>query len=172
MIQTLLSRIGWLLLLLALQIFVFNHIHLAGYATPMPYVYFLLILPGNTPRWLYLTIGFVVGLLLDLFTNTPGVTAASLCAIGLVCPLLLNAFSPKDKSDETLLPSANSMEWGNFLKYAFSICMLHCIIFFGIEAFSFLHTTPLLISILSSTFLTFLIVAGIESIRDRITRKT
>ena len=53
MFQTILSRIGWFLLLLLLQVLVFNHIHIMGYATPVPYVYFLLNLPTDRHFWKY-----------------------------------------------------------------------------------------------------------------------
>ncbi|MBR4968192.1 MAG: rod shape-determining protein MreD, partial [Bacteroidaceae bacterium] len=76
MIQTILSRIGWFLLLVALQVFVFNHIHVLGYATPMPYVFFLLILPNDLPRWLFVALGFLLGLIIDVFADTPGVASA------------------------------------------------------------------------------------------------
>ena len=40
-----------MLALVAAQLLVFNHIHLFGYATPLPFVYFLLRFPLNTERW-------------------------------------------------------------------------------------------------------------------------
>lgn len=78
MLQTIISRLGWFVFLFLLQVLVFNHVHIFGYATPMPYIYFLLILPSDTPRWLYVLLGFVLGLLIDLFTNTPGMAAGSM----------------------------------------------------------------------------------------------
>ena len=71
MVQTFLSRVGWCISLLLLQVLGFNHIHIFGFATPMPYIYFLLILPGETARWLYIVLGFVMGMLVDLFATTP-----------------------------------------------------------------------------------------------------
>ena len=68
-----------------------------GYATPMPYVYFLLILPSNTPRWLYVLLGFLLGVLIDIFGNTPGMAAATMTAIGLITPLLFNLFGPRQR---------------------------------------------------------------------------
>lgn len=167
MLQTILSRIGWLVLLVLLQVLMFNHIHLGGYATPLAYVYFLLILPSNTPHWLYVVSGFVVGLVIDLFTNTPGMAAASLCACGFVTPWLLNAFAPKERDDEEFLPSATTMKWGNFLGFAFSITLLHCVLFFTIEAFTVSAWTTLLLTIGCSTALTFLFVIGFETLRSR-----
>lgn len=105
MIQTILSRIGWFLLLVALQVFVFNHIHVLGYATPMPYVFFLLILPNDLPRWLFVALGFLLGLIIDVFADTPGVASASLCATGLAIPFLLKSMTPSDKEEEVFIPS-------------------------------------------------------------------
>ena len=82
MFQTFISRIVWFVMLLLLQALVFNHVHIFGYATPMPYIYFLLILPSVTPRWLYVLLGFLLGLSVDLFTNTPGMAAGALCLSG------------------------------------------------------------------------------------------
>lgn len=167
MFQTIMSRLGWFLLLILLQVLVFNHVHIFGYATPMPYVYFLLILPMATPRWLYVAAGFALGLCSDLFTNTPGVAAGAACLAGLVAPLALKVFAPGDKDDDSFEPSARSMEWSGFLKYAFTIVLLHCAVFFIFENFSFANWQPLLINIGGSTLLTTLFVAAMERIRTK-----
>lgn len=166
MVQIVISRVFLFFLFAALQALVFNHIHLFGYATPMPYVYFLLILPSATPRWAYVAIGFVLGLLMDLFTNTPGMAAASLCAAALVTPALLRIFSPSDEDEEAFLPSAKTMEWGRFLQFALAVILVHCILFFIIEAFTFFDLERLLLDILGSTILTFAFVAAFELIRS------
>ena len=144
MFQTILSRIGWFLLLLLLQVLVFNHIHIMGYATPMPYVYFLLILPSDTPRWLYILLGFLLGVLIDIFGNTPGMAAATMTAIGLITPLLFNLFGPRDRDkDDNILPSMRTMERWPF------------------------NWTFLLINIAGSTVLTTLFCIALELIRKK-----
>lgn len=167
MLQTLLSRFGWFLLLLALQVFVFNNIHFGGYATPLPYLYFLLILPTQTPRWAFIVIGFLIGLLLDLFTNTPGMAAATLCALGLFTPLLYAAFAPKDKENEAHLPSSRSMEWGNFMRYVCFATLIYCTIYYCIDAFSLLRWQSLLINIIGSSATTISCIVAFEIIRNK-----
>ena len=105
MIHTILSRIGCFFLLILLQALLFNHIHILGYATPLPYVYFLMILPNTTPRWVHILTGFGLGMAIDLFTGTPGMAASALCATGLLTTPLLKAFSPSDHEDDTFLPT-------------------------------------------------------------------
>ncbi len=164
--QTITSRTGWFILLVLLQALVFNHVHIFGYATPMPYVFFLLILPSDTPRWASVALAFALGLCVDLFTNTPGLAASSLCLIGLIAPLLRNVFAPKDSSD-SYVPSHKTMEWSGFTKYAFFNVLVYCLVFFSLEAFSFFDWQVLLINIAGSTLLTTLFVIAMELIRNK-----
>lgn len=167
MIQTVLSRFGWFVSLVLLQVLVFNHIHILGYATPLPYIYFLIILPGETPRWVFVTLGFVLGLIIDLFTNTPGMAACAGCLTGLFVPILLRAFRPSDADDEKYSPSARTMKWFGFMKFAFFTVLIHCTAFFMIESFTFFRFPDLLLHIIGSVLLTGLIVWAMEGIRMR-----
>lgn len=160
------NGIGWYLFLISMQILVFNHIHLFGYSTPLPYIYFLLILPANTARWKYLLAGFLIGLPIDILGNTPGVAMISMTFMGLIVPILFRLFGPKESDDKDhLRPSITSMEIGPFLRYAFSACLLFCFTFFGIEAFNLSNESVLLLNALGSTLLTFLFVLAIELLR-------
>lgn len=166
MIQTILSRIGWFLLLVALQVFVFNHIHVMGYATPMPYVYFLLILPSDLSRWISVALGFALGLIIDVFTDTPGVASASLCATGLVVPMLLKAFTPTDKEEEVFIPSSHTLGRVRFISFAALASLMNTALYFVIELFSFYNWESLLIGIGGSWVLTLLFVIALEAIRS------
>lgn len=167
MLQTFFTRLGWFILLLLLQVLVFNHIHLLGYATPMPYVFFLMLLSSSTPRWVYLVTGFLLGLIIDLFSNTPGMASASLCAVGLVAPWLLETFRPSDKEGEDFTPSSVCMKWSGFLKYASLLVLLNCIFYLLIEAFSFSAWETLLTNVGASFLLSFLVVIALELLRSR-----
>ena len=165
MLQTIVRLILWVLLLVFLQATLFNHIHLLGYATPLPYVYFLLKMPSGASRVVYICSGFVVGLLIDVLSNTPGMAAATLCAVGLVTPLLLAAFIPKDRDEEMLIPSVKSMGRTPFMLFVGSVTIVHCALFFLIEAFSFSHWPDLVLKFAGSTLLTFFIILAFEAIR-------
>ena len=169
MLQNYLALTGWLLLLVFLQATVFNHIHLLGYATPLPYVYFIVKLPSTTSRVGYLLPGFLVGLLVDILSSTPGMAAASLCAVGLVAPPLLTVLLPADRDEGAVIPSTQSMGRGKFMLYALLLTLLHCTLFFTIEAFSVHHAATLLLKTAGSTALTFLVIIALESIRKHAT---
>lgn len=167
MFQIILSRLAWFFILIVLQVIALNHVHIFGYATPLPYIYLLLILPGETPRWAYVAIGFIMGLIIDMFTNTPGVAAGATCLTGLMVPFLLKISTPDDTCDENFFPSCKSMEWAPFIKYSVLASLIQTIAFFSLEAFSFFEWQTLLINIIGSTALTTLFIVAMELIRNK-----
>ena len=88
-------------ILLLAQVLVLNHIHLFDCATPLLYVYVVLQFRRNYPRWGILLVSFLLGLLVDIFSNTPGVAAASMTFLGFLQPYVLAMFLNRD-SDEDL----------------------------------------------------------------------
>lgn len=156
----------WFLALVLTQGLVFNHIHLLGYATPMPYVYLLLILPHPTARWVYVAWGFALGFAVDLFTAVPGPAAASTTFAGLLAPLLLRATAPADKLSDGFEPSHRSMKWMPFLRYVLLLVVCHHLPYFLLESFSLFNLPTLLLSIVASVLLSVALIAGIERVRS------
>ena len=50
MVNSFFKQLAWFLLILALQVLVFDHVHIFGHATPFVAVYFVLLFPGNSSR--------------------------------------------------------------------------------------------------------------------------
>ena len=57
------------ILLLFVQVFIFNNINLLGYINPFPYILFILLFPVNGNKSLLLLSSFTLGLLIDIFSN-------------------------------------------------------------------------------------------------------
>ena len=103
MTTDLLKRVLWFFLFILAQVLVLGRIHLFHYATPLFYVYFVVLFPRNHPKWAVLLWSFMLGLLIDCFTNTPGLASSSLTLIAIIQPYALELFAPRD-SDENLRP--------------------------------------------------------------------
>lgn len=164
MVSTFIKRLGWFLLLLALQVLVFDHVHILGYATPFIAVYFVMMFPSDCPRSAVLLWSFAFGFIADIFTNTPGVAAASLTATAMLQPHLLKMNSPAE-DEETAIPSVRKMGWGAYMRYATVCVLVSESLFFTLEAFTFFNWRDVLACIGASTLLTILIIAAVESIR-------
>lgn len=148
-----LKQIFGLLILVLVQVLVLNHIHIGGYATPFVYVYFLLVLGCNVRRNTLLLTGFFLGLLIDMFSNTPGMNAAATTFLAFIRPSILKLFIPRD-SAEDFIPSGRSMGFLSFLGYVLVAVLIHHTILLLIDTFSFFSWKILLLKILCSTLLT------------------
>ena len=166
MFNVILPRVLWIIGLILAHTLVFNHIHLMGYATPMPYVYALIILPHGTARWIYVVLGFCIGIVIDTLSNTVGAAAAALTLVGLLTPLFLRTFAPDDKLEEEFTPSIKTMQWGGFLKFAVVVTLIHTLVFFLLETFSLFDAIEILIKVGSSTALTVIFMMTFEKLRN------
>ena len=152
--------------LVLVQALVFNHIHLFGYATVLFYVYFVIILPRNYPRWATLLWSFALGLCVDMFTNTPGMAAASLTLVGFLQPYLLELFVPRD-SAENLEVSISTLGISKFIIFSAVLLVVYCLVFLALEAFSFYNWQYWLVCAGASSLLTFVLMMAIESVRKK-----
>ena len=78
MINTLLKRLLNMLLLLAFQVLILNHVQISGYGTPLVFACMILYMPMGSVRTGILLWGFCTGMLVDIFSNTPGVASGSM----------------------------------------------------------------------------------------------
>ena len=146
------------------QALVFNHIHLFGCATVLLYVYFVVMFPRNYPRWAILLWSFFLGLAVDMFSNTPGMAAASLTLTGFLQPYLLELFLPRE-APENMKCGVYTLGFSKFLTMAFRLVFVHCFVFFTIESFGFFNWLQWLESIGGSFCITMLLLLVIENFR-------
>ena len=162
----LVNRLLMFVVLLVVQVLVLNHVWLLNVATPLLYVYFAITIPRNTEKGEVLVWCFLLGLLIDIFSNTPGLAAGSLTLIGMVQTYLVELFVPRD-SAENLQVSAATLGWGKFCTLSGMLILLYCLVFFILEAFNFFDWQLWLLRSVCSAALTLLLMLAIESVRSR-----
>ena len=96
-------RIGLMVFFILVQVLILNHIHLFNVATPLVYVYFILLFPRNQQRWVSVLWAFFFGLILDSFSNTPGETAFALTLIAFLQPYFVGLYLARDNSDNHIM---------------------------------------------------------------------
>ena len=151
-------------LLLLVQALICNQICLFDCVTPMVYVYLAITFRVNYPRWGVLAWCFVMGLCVDMCSNTPGVGAASMTLVGLVQPYLLELLMPRD-SQENFLPTMKTLGTSKYIWYAVILVFIHCLTFYTLEAFNLFHWLQWLGCVFGSTALTVLLILSIERLR-------
>ncbi len=164
MIITYIQRFGWFVGLVLLQVLILNNIHIAGIATPFLYICFILKFPSGISRNELMLWGFCFGLMIDLFSDTPGMNAASTVLLAFLRPSILRLYMPRDTL-ESIVPSFKTMGISPFLKYVTTGALVHAIALLMIEFFSFSSIWLLLLRIVACTFLTVVCIVALEGIR-------
>ena len=165
MIQTLLRRLGLSLLIVTLQVFVFNHISLWGYAIPLMGVMVLFFTPLDAGRINNMFLAFFTGIILDAFSNTPGVAAGALTLTAFVQYPLIRAVVPKD-TVENAVPDAQLLGRYKYFSYIAILMAIHHVAYFILETFTFVNATDLVLRLISSYALSLLIACLIEMFRS------
>ena len=160
-----LQQLAIFVILILAQVLVLNRIQLFHCATPLLYVYFVVMFPRNYPRWACLLWGFALGLVMDMFTNTPGVAAASMTVVAFIQPVLLELFLPRD-AEENIKAKAKTLGMGNFAILTAILVLVYCLLFFALETFSFFNGLYWLQCAGASALLTFVLIMVLESIRS------
>lgn len=163
MVHVYIKRWGCFIGAVLLQVLILNHIHIAGYATPYLYVYFILTFNTGVSRNVLMAWGFLLGLLIDIFSSTPGLNAAATVLLAFVCQPVLRLFSPKEL--ENVVPGFGSLGVEVFVKYVAVVVLLHHAVLLGLEAFSFLNWPGLLLKVVLSSLLSIICILSVESFR-------
>ena len=156
-------------LLVLFQVLVLNNIQFSGLINPFVYVLFILILPINIPRYALLLIGFILGISIDVFANTPGIHASATVFISWVRPVVINMLSPRDNTEEELIPGIGKFGFFWFLRYAALMIFVHHFFLFFVEAFTLNNVFQTLLRIGLSTLFSLIAVVLTQLIvfRDR-----
>jgi len=144
--------------LLLLQLLLFNNIRFSGFINPYVYVLFFILLPFDFSKTLMLVLALVMGLILYLFMGTPGVHSLATVLIVFVRPGVLNLIAPHDGYNLNILPRVSQMGLIWFVKYVAIMVLIHHMVFFYAEVFSFSHFFFTLLKVLLSSVFTLTVI--------------
>nr|WP_315171069.1 rod shape-determining protein MreD [uncultured Flavobacterium sp.] len=149
--STLIVNIFRFILLLAIQVVVFNNMNFYGFISPFPYILFIILYPVNGNKTALIISSFGLGLLLDMFTNSGGVHATACLILAYFRPYIFKfSFGLSYEYQTVKLNDVVTPERFSFLLIA---TLLHHIILFTLEAFEFSFFFDVLLrTLLSATF--------------------
>lgn len=167
MTKTIIRFIIIFIVLILAQVVVFNHLVLLGVAVPFVFIYGIIKLPVTLNVNWTMTLAFLTGLIVDIFSDTVGMNALA-CTIFAVTRIpVLRLYFPREEDMTDPEPSLRSLGPAIYMKYLASLSLLYSLLFFTIEAMSFFNFTRLLLCISGSAALTFLFILAIESLTSK-----
>jgi rod shape-determining protein MreD len=150
-----LNNIARFILLLAAQIILFNKFNLFGFINPYPYILFILLYPVNTNKNTLLFLSFMLGLTMDLFSNSGGVHAAACVVLAYIRPSIFKfAFGLSYEYQTVKLNDVLTPERFSFIIVA---VLIHHLVLFFLELFSFILLWQVLLRTVLGTLFTIVI---------------
>lgn len=124
-------------MLVFVQVFILNNLQFSGLVNPFIYILFILLLPFEVPKWALLVLGFLTGIIIDLFFHTPGIHTSATVFMAFLRPFVLEYLSPRDGYEPGTFPRVHYYGFVWFLKYTAILVLGHHIFLFYIEVFRF-----------------------------------
>ena len=148
------------------QVLVFNHLNILGSINPMVYILFLFWYPVQENRTSLITICFLLGFAVDLFSDTMALhSAASVTAAFFRFPIMRFVFGVNLEFQNFRISGSTRVQQFSFLAL---LIVVHHLAFFALEIFSLSNLLLILKRIVLtgvSTFVFSVLIAALFSRR-------
>lgn len=161
--RSFLFRLFTLIGLVLLQVLFLNRICLFGYVTPLFYIWMIMRFDSAMKRSGILLWAFFLGLIIDMFSGTPGLNAASATLLAMLQPGIVKLFVPLDRHD-VLVPCSATMGGRPFAGYLLLMTTIHHTVYFILRSIPLGDWTVLVLKIVFSTLLTFVLMLVTEHV--------
>ena len=152
--------------IMLLQVLLFDQLQLMGICHPYIYVLCLLMMPITLPHSMDMLLGAAVGLVMDVFCNSLGIHTSVCVLIMFVRPYLIGLIvNDKDRLNEQISLRAVGME--ALVKYVVVLVLVHHFLVFLIAAWSWAHIGFILKETLVSSAITISLIMGYNMLRFR-----
>ena len=158
------KQFGRYVVVMLLQVLLFDQLQLWGVCHPYIYVLCLLMLPITLPHSVDLLIGAAAGLVMDVFCNSLGIHMAACVLLMLIRPYLLGVIvNDKDRLNEQINLRTIGLE--ALVRYTVILVLVHHLMVFSLAAWSWSHMSFALIETAVSSAVTILVVLGYNALK-------
>lgn len=129
-------------LLVLIQVLVFNRLNFFGYINPLIYILFLYWYPIKQNRATFIVVCFLLGLCVDVFSDTLAINAASTVTIAYLRPTIMRfVFGVNYEFQSFKLNNSTKAQQFTFLAL---LIIIHHFVYFTLEIFSFSNSLLIL----------------------------
>jgi len=151
--------------LLLVQVVICNHINFLGYINPYIYIIFIFLFPIRDDRLAFLLASFLLGMLVDMFSDSGGVHAAASVCLAYARPILLKTSFGMLYEHHSI--KFSNTEIGSLITYITFGTLIHHFVLFALEIFNMANILLVLKKTLFSSIFTILLSVLIISLFSR-----
>ena len=148
------------LFLIFLQVLIFDRINLFGFMNPSIYIIVLIIHRYDLDQFNYIVVGFLLGFIMDVLSQSAGSHSLSCVTISFLRPLI-NKFSLGPNYEDFSSPFSDGILISNKVLYCFLITIIHQIILNAYSYFNWTHTFVILKLTIANSIFTFIVIVSV-----------
>jgi len=150
-------------LFVLLQALVFNQIEIGFGIHLMVHPLFIMLLPFETGVFTMMILGFGLGIIIDIFSNTYGLHASSLLMMAYMRPVIFKFYGPREGYDPLKEPSVFDMGSRWFVFVFGYLILIHHFWYFLIEIFRFDQFLLILQKTIFSVIISYLLCIVLQT---------
>lgn len=169
--KTTLSLLLLFVILMPAQAVLFNNLVLFNVALPIVFIYLIITLPVTMSETLAISVGFFTGLCLDIMSDTLGVNALCCTLLAALRRPVFHLYMPSDNDLADQRPLPRTMGTAAFLKYAGTMTVIYCTMYFTVDSLRIFNVELWLLRIASSSLFSFVIIYAIACLTSPLREK-
>ena len=130
------------------------------------YPTFLILLPTNTPSQVMILLGFLIGITLDIFYDSPGVHAGASVFSGFMRGASLRLFGVDVDQVKIPTPSRANIGFGKYARISAFILFFHIFVYYVFDVFTFVYIGEILIKTIGSFVISYPVVLAFALISN------
>jgi len=150
-------------LVLLLQVLVFKQLNIAGgafnYVQVLIYPLFILLLPLNISKSWLILLGFLLGISVDMFYDSPGVHASASVLTAFIRPSILQLLEPRGGYKVNAHPTSAEFGTAWFIRYSSLLLGIHLLTYFIAEAFQWSQMLMIMLKTIVSFFSSMIVIS-------------
>lgn len=152
----------WFLILTFLQVIVFRNVNIGwgsfNYIHVFVYPIFILMLPIRTPSSSVLLLAFLMGIIVDIFYDSPGVHTSAIVFMAFLRSIIINYIEPREGYSVNDRPtiSEHGLTW--YLIYSGLLLIAFLFFYFSVEAFTFAYFLSIWLKTIFSLIISYIFV--------------
>lgn len=123
----------------------FNYIHI------LIYPLFIMLFPVQVSKILLIVLGFLMGISVDIFYDSPGLHASASVLTAFIRPFVLMVIEPRGGYKINSVPTKDQFGFNWFLRYVSILLVIHLLWYFSLEVFQISE----ILKVLLKTFVSF-----------------
>ena len=160
--STIVLNIFRFVLLILAQVLIFNTLNFMDFINPMVYVIFFYWYPLKSNRALFMVVSFLLGFIIDIFSDTLALNAISSLTVAYARPVIMRfCFGVNYEFQNFSFKNTTKIQRLTFLAL---LVLIHHLIFFSLEILSIAHFLLILKKVFATGIVTLILCTLFSSL--------